>query len=56
MTFIAKCFIIAAGIWNIVDGILSLRTKSLRHTVFWDACRLIRTLLGLGLVVFGFLI
>ena len=56
MIFMAKYFIIAAGIWNIGDGIVSLKMKSLKHTMFTDVSRAVRTLLGVGLVIVGFLI
>ena len=51
-----KYFIIGVGIWNIADGLLSLRAKALKHALFVDTCRVLRSILGLGLVIAGFLI
>lgn len=51
-----KIFIIIAGIWNICDGIISIKVAYLGHSKLADFCRLIRTLFGLGLVIVGILI
>jgi hypothetical protein len=50
-----KIFIIIAGIWNICDGIVSIKVTYLGHTKLADFCRLIRTLFGFILVIIGIL-
>jgi len=49
-----KIFLIIAGLWNAFDGAVSLRLRSLGHSAFSDACRVVRALLGVGLILAGF--
>jgi hypothetical protein len=56
MIFFLKWFIITVGFWMLVDGIVSLKSKSVGHTFVSDVFRFIRSLLGAGLVAAGILI
>lgn len=49
-----KTFIILSGIWNLVDGIISIKLEHLGHTKLSDLARLARSLIGVGLIVLGF--
>lgn len=51
-----KYFVIGAGVWNLLDGIVSIRVTYLGHTRISDLCRLIRGLIGLCLIIAGVLI
>ncbi|MBU1726343.1 MAG: hypothetical protein KJ880_01765 [Candidatus Omnitrophica bacterium] len=51
-----RIFLIAAGIWNIFDGLISIELRSLGHSRLSDSCRFIRLLIGLGLIVVAFFI
>lgn len=53
LIIIIKYFIISAGVWNLLDGIVSIRVTYLGHTKLADFCRLIRTFIGLGLIIAG---
>ncbi|MCK9572449.1 MAG: hypothetical protein M0Q96_04145 [Candidatus Omnitrophica bacterium] len=53
---LVKIFLIFCGIWNLLDGIVSIKLRSLGHSWISDLCRLIRALLGLGLILAGLLI
>jgi len=53
MIFI-KIFLVLAGIWNLMDGIASIRLRSLGHSWISDTCRVIRYLIGIGLIFLGF--
>jgi len=49
-----KIFLILAGIWNLFDGIISIKLEHLGHTMLSDLGRLARSLIGLGLLFVGF--
>ena len=48
-----KLFLILAGIWNFFDGIISIRLVHLGHSKLSDLGRLVRTLIGAGLIIIG---
>jgi hypothetical protein len=43
--------LIAFGIWNIFDGTSSLLYKGTEHTLAADAGRVVRTIIGVALIV-----
>jgi|WetSurMetagenome_2_1015567.scaffolds.fasta_scaffold624122_1 hypothetical protein len=49
-----KAFLMFAGIWNFFDGIISIRLEHLGHSKLSDLGRLIRSLIGVGLLIIGF--
>ena len=50
---VVKGFLIFAGIWNFFDGIVSIRLEQLGHSKFSDSGRLIRSLIGVGVIIIG---
>ena len=46
-----KLFFMLAGIWNILDGIVSIKLRSLGHSRLSDSCRVVRVLIGFGLLL-----
>ena len=52
-TLMIKIFLIFAGVWNLWDGIVSIKIKSLKHSWITDSCRVVRALLGIGLIIIG---
>jgi hypothetical protein len=53
-TVAVKAFLIFAGTWIFFDGIVSIRLKHLGHSKLSDLGRLIRSLIGVVLIVIGF--
>jgi hypothetical protein len=51
---VVKAFLMFAGIWNFFDGIISIRLEQLGHSKLSDLGRLIRSLIGVGLIIVGF--
>ena len=49
-----KAFLIFSGIWNVLDGIISIKLEHLGHTKLSDLGRLVRFLIGIGLILIGF--
>jgi hypothetical protein len=43
--------LIVFGLWNIFDGVWSLWYKDTEHTWFADAGRVVRTVIGVALIV-----
>jgi len=50
---VIKVFLILSGIWNLFDGIISIKLENLGHTKLSDSARLARSLIGIGLILIG---
>ena len=50
---VIKAFLILSGIWNLFDGIISIKLENLGHTKLSDLARLARSLIGIGLILIG---
>ncbi len=48
-----KIFLILSGTWNFFDGIISIKLEHLGHTRLSDLGRLVRSLIGIGLILAG---
>jgi hypothetical protein len=50
---LVKAFLIFAGVWNFFDGIVSIKLEHLGHSKLSDSGRLVRSLIGVGLILIG---
>jgi len=53
-SILIKAFLILSGVWNLFDGIISIKLENLGHTKLSDLARLARSLIGIGLILIGF--